>query len=63
MKTQNVTSNEKLWWTIHVLNVLCSCETLTWRTSWICAHVYDRSEEQIWYDARTLMIEEVQSAN
>ena len=58
MKTQNVTNYEKFWWTIFVLNVLCSCEAIIWRTSWICVYVFDRFKRQIQYDTRILMIEE-----
>ena len=55
-KTQNVMNHEKFWWTILVLNVLCSCEATTWRTFWICVYVFDKSEEQIWYDTRISII-------
>ncbi len=58
IKTQNIMSHEKLWWTIFIFNILCSSETLTWKTSWIHAYVFNRSERQIWYDTRILMIEE-----
>ena len=58
MKTQDVTNHEKFWWTILVFDVLCSCEVMTWRIFWICVYVFDKFEEQIWYDIRISMIEE-----
>ena len=57
MKTQDIMSHEKFWWTILVFDVLYSCEIMTWRTFWIHVYVFDRSEEQIWYDTRISMIE------
>ena len=56
-KTQDVTNHEKFWWTILVLNILYSHEAITWKTFWIHVYVFDKSEEQIQYDTRILMIE------
>ena len=58
MKTQNIISHEKLWWIILILNILYSCEIITWKTSWICVYIFDRFKKQIWYDTRTSIIEE-----
>ena len=57
MKIQNVTNHEKFWWTILILDVLCSHEIMTWKTSWIHVYIFDRSEKQIQYDIRISMIE------
>ena len=56
-KTQNVMSHEKFWWTILILNVLCSCEIMTWRIFWIHVYVFDKFEKQIQYNTRISMIE------
>ena len=56
-KTQNVTSYEKLQWTILIFNVLCSYEAITWKTFWIHIYVFDRFKKQIWYDIKISMIE------
>ena len=56
-KTQNVMNYEKLWWTIFILDVLYSCEIMTWKTSWIHVYIFDKFKRQIWYDIKTSIIE------